>query len=45
MTAVPLSLVELDDKGAAWISRTKTKLIEVALDKVAYGGRADYRLP
>jgi uncharacterized protein (DUF433 family) len=37
MTAVPLSLVELDDKGVAWISRTKTKVIEVTLDKVAYG--------
>jgi hypothetical protein len=31
-------LVELDDKGAAWISRTKTKVIEAALDKAAYGG-------
>jgi uncharacterized protein (DUF433 family) len=37
MTAVALSLIELDDNGVAWISGTKTKVIEVALDKVAYG--------
>jgi uncharacterized protein (DUF433 family) len=37
MTAVTLSLIELDDFGVAWISGTKTKVIEVALDKVAYG--------
>ena len=37
MTAVALSLIELDDNGVALISRTKTKVIEVALDKVAYG--------
>ena len=37
MTAVALSLIELDDNGIAWISGTRTKVIEVALDKVAYG--------
>ncbi|MBO0861778.1 MAG: DUF433 domain-containing protein [Chloracidobacterium sp.] len=37
MTAVALSLVELDDNGVAWISGTRTKVIEVALDKAAYG--------
>jgi uncharacterized protein (DUF433 family) len=37
MTAVTLSLIELDDNGVAWIRGTKTKVIEVALDKVAYG--------
>jgi len=37
MTAVTLSLIELDDNRIAWISGTKTKVIEVALDKVAYG--------
>lgn len=37
MTAVALSLIELDGSGGAWISGTKTKVIEVALDKVAYG--------
>ncbi|MCI0388713.1 MAG: DUF433 domain-containing protein [Acidobacteria bacterium] len=37
MTAVALSLIELDDNGVAWISETKTKVIEVALDKVANG--------
>lgn len=37
MAAAVSTLIELDDRGAAWISATKTKVIEVALDKVAYG--------
>ena len=37
MTAVALSLIELDENGVAWISGTRTKVIEVALDKVAHG--------
>lgn len=37
MTTVALSLIELDDDGVAWISGTRTKVIEVALDQVAYG--------
>ncbi len=37
MTAVALYLIELDDDGVAWISGTRTKVIEVALDKVAHG--------
>ncbi len=41
MTAVALSLIELDDNGVAWISGTRTKVIEVALDKVAYGWSPD----
>lgn len=35
------TLIELDEKGVAWISSTKTKVIEVALDKVAYGWSAE----
>src|SRR5215813_1849370 len=37
MTAVALSLIELDDNGVAQISGTNTKVIEVAPDKVAHG--------
>ena len=37
MITVALSLIELDDNGVAWISGTRTKVIEVALDNVAYG--------
>ena len=37
MTAVALSLIELDDNGVARISGTKTKVIEVAPEKVAHG--------
>ena len=37
MAAVVSTLIELDERGVAWISGTKTKVIEVALDKVAYG--------
>ena len=29
--------IELDAEGRAWITGTKTKVIEVALDKLAYG--------
>ncbi len=37
MAAVISTLIERDDRGVAWISGTKIKVIEVALDKVAYG--------
>ena len=37
MAAVVSTLIELDERGVAWIGGTKTKVIEVALDKVAYG--------
>jgi len=37
MAAVVSTLIELDERGVAWISDTRTKVIEVALDKVAYG--------
>ncbi len=29
--------IEIDDKGVAWIAGANTKVIEVVLDKVAYG--------
>jgi uncharacterized protein (DUF433 family) len=31
------SLIELDDQGVAWISGTRVKVIEVALDRLAHG--------
>src|SRR5712692_5115052 len=37
MTTAAHSLIELDDQGVAWISGTKVKVIEVALDKLAHG--------
>jgi uncharacterized protein (DUF433 family) len=29
--------IQLDDRGVAWIDGTNTKVIEVALDQIAYG--------
>jgi uncharacterized protein (DUF433 family) len=37
VATVTHSLIELDDRGIAWISGTKVKVIEVALDKLAHG--------
>lgn len=37
MTPVTTTHIWLDDKGRAWIDDTRIKVIEVALDKVAYG--------
>lgn len=31
------SQIELDDQGVAWITGANTKVIEVVLDKIAYG--------
>ena len=31
------SQIELDDRGLAWITGANTKVIEVVLDKIAYG--------
>ncbi len=33
--------VRLDEKGVAWIDKTRTKVIEVALDHIAYGWSAE----
>jgi len=37
MTATFATQIELDNRGIAWIGGTKVKIIEVVLDKVAYG--------
>ena len=37
MTIVAYPHIALDDKGVAWIDKTNTKVIEVVLDRIAYG--------
>jgi hypothetical protein len=37
VTATFATQIELDNRGIAWIGGTKAKIIEVVLDKVAYG--------
>ena len=37
MTATFATQFELDDRGIAWISGTKVKVMEVVLDKIAFG--------
>ena len=32
-----VSLIELDDRGVAWIRDANPKVLEVTLDKIAYG--------
>lgn len=36
-TAVSLSHIEVDENGVAWVSDANTKVIEIALDKLAHG--------
>lgn len=37
MITIAESHIEVDDKGVAWIADANTKVIEVALDKLAHG--------
>ena len=37
MVAVLNSLIEIDERGVPWITGANTKVVEVALDKIAYG--------
>lgn len=37
MTAVATTMIELDERGVAWIIGTRVKVIEVATDKLAHG--------
>ena len=41
MEAVATSHIWLDDRGRAWIDDTNVKVIEVALDRIAYGWDAE----
>jgi uncharacterized protein (DUF433 family) len=37
MTTTFVTQIELDDRGVAWIAGTGVKVVEVVLDKIAYG--------
>lgn len=37
MTATAVSHIEIDQNGVAWIADANTKVIEVAIDKLAHG--------
>lgn len=37
MAPVVSTLIELDERGVAWLSGTNTKVIEVVLDKLVHG--------
>jgi uncharacterized protein (DUF433 family) len=37
MATVVSTLIELDERGVAWITGTKVKVIEVTTDKLAHG--------
>ena len=37
MLSVSTTHIELDERGVAWITGANTKVIEVVLDKLAYG--------
>ncbi|MFM9966536.1 MAG: hypothetical protein ACKV2Q_35610 [Planctomycetaceae bacterium] len=41
-TAVPTSHIRLDERGVAWVDDRNVKVIEVALDMIAYGATADH---
>jgi uncharacterized protein (DUF433 family) len=38
---VPQSHIWLDERGRAWVDDTNTKVIEIVLDRVAYGWTAE----
>lgn len=37
MSSVATPHIEIDDRGVAWITGANTKVIEVILDRIAYG--------
>ena len=37
MSSVATTHIEIDERGIAWITGANTKVIEVVLDKLAYG--------
>jgi len=37
MSTVATTHIEIDERGVAWITDANTKVIEVVLDRVAYG--------
>ena len=41
MVVEPITYIQRDERGAAWIADTNTKVIEVAMDQRAYGWDAE----
>ncbi len=41
MTVHPITYIERDERGVAWIGETNTKVTEVAAEHVAYGWEAE----
>jgi uncharacterized protein (DUF433 family) len=41
MIVEPITHVQRDERGVAWIADTNTKVIEVAMDQAAYGWDAE----
>jgi uncharacterized protein (DUF433 family) len=41
LTVAPITHIRRDERGVAWIAESNTKVIEVALDQVAYGWAAE----
>ncbi len=41
MTVQPITHVQCDERGVAWIGETNTKVIEVAAEHAAYGWEAE----
>jgi uncharacterized protein (DUF433 family) len=37
----PITHIQRDERGAAWIAGTNTKVVEVAMDQAAYGWDAE----
>ncbi len=41
MTIAPISHIQLDDRGVAWVADSNIKVIEIALDRRAHGFSAE----
>lgn len=41
MTVQPITHIQRDERGVAWIAETNTKVIEVAAEQAAYGWEAE----
>jgi len=41
MTVQPITHIQCDERGVAWIGQTNTKVIEVAAEHAGYGWEAE----
>ena len=41
MSTIPDTHIRVDDAGVAWVEDTRVKVIEIALDKIAFGWTPD----